>query len=61
MHVNAKNVIYFDSFGTEHIPKFIGKKKITKFFYRIQAYDLIMCEYVYIVFIDFMFQKVKVY
>ena len=61
LNVNAKNVIYFDSFGIEHIPIFIGKKNITKNVYRIQAYNLIMCEYFCIVFIDFMCQKVKIY
>ena len=33
LYENAKNVIYFDSFGVEHIPKeirkFIGNKNIT--------------------------------
>ena len=58
LHVNAKNLIYFDSFGVEHIPKeirkFIGNKNITTQIYRIQAYDSIMCGYFCIGFIDFM-------
>ena len=33
LYVNDNNVIYFDSFGVEHIPKeirkFIGNKNIT--------------------------------
>ena len=47
LYVNNNTIIYFDSFGVEHIPKeiikFIGnnKKKITNI-YRIQAYDSIM-------------------
>ena len=49
--------IYFDSFGVEHITKeiqkFIRKKNITNI-YRMQAYDLIMCGYFCIGFIDFM-------
>ena len=46
-YVNDNNVIYFDSFGVEHIPKelkkFIGNKSIMNNIYRIQAYDSIMC------------------
>ena len=49
LYVNSNNnVIYFDSFGAEHIPKeiekFIGNKNIITNIYRIQAYDSI-CEY----------------
>ena len=69
LYVNNKTIIYFDSFGVEHIPKeiikFIGneqsssakarnKNKITNI-YRIQAYDSIMCGYFCIGFINFMF------
>ena len=60
---NNNNVIYFDSFGVEHIPKetraFINNNNnnnnniITNIF-RIQAYDSIMCGYFCIDFIDFM-------
>ena len=47
------NVIYFDSFGVEHIPKEIkafinnnnNNKNITANIFRIQAYDSIMCGY----------------
>ena len=57
LYVNSKNVIYFDSFGVENIPKeirtFIGNKNITNI-YRIQAYDSIMCEHFRIGFIDLM-------
>ena len=56
LHVNAKNVTYFDSFGVEHVPKeirkFIENKSIIKNNYRIQAYELIMCRYFCIGFID---------
>ena len=59
--MNASNIVYFDSFGVEHIPKvikkFVGKKILTNI-YRIQAYDSIMGEYFCIEFIDFML-KVK--
>ena len=60
LYVNNKTIIYFDSFGVEHIPKetikFIGNneqsssakarnKKIITNIYRIQAYESIMCGY----------------
>ena len=61
------NVIYFDSFGVEHIPKEIkafinnnnnnnnnNKNTITNIF-RIQAYDS-MCGYFCIGFVDFMLE-----
>ena len=55
------NVICFDSFGIEHIPKkikkFIGNKNIITNIYRIQAYDSIMCRYCCIGFIDFMLKS----
>ena len=50
-------VTYFDIFGVKPIPKeirkFIGSKTILINVYQIQAYDLIMCGYVCIGFIDF--------
>ena len=52
------NVIYFDSFGVEHIPKdikaFINNKSIKTNIFRIQAYESIMCGHFCIGFIDFM-------
>ena len=57
----AKNneVIYFDSFGVEHVPKeikrFIGHKDIKTNIIRIQANNSIMCGYFCTGFIDFMF------
>ena len=43
LYVNNKTIIYFDSFGVEHIPreimKFIARKKIITNIYRIQAYE----------------------
>ena len=51
-------VIYFDSFGVEYIPKeikeFIGFKHIKANIYHIQANDSVMCGYFCIGFIDFM-------
>ena len=47
LFVKTSEVIYFDSFGIEHIPKeinkFIGNKKIKANIFRIQAYNSIMC------------------
>ena len=58
MYVNDNNLIYFDNFGVEHIPKEIkkltGDRNITINIYRMQAYDLTMCEYFRSGFIDFM-------
>ena len=55
---NNNSVIYFNSFGVEHIPKeikaFINNKNIITNIFRIQAYDSIMCGYFCIGFIDFM-------
>ena len=54
-----KEIVYFDSFGVEHIPeeikKFIGNKNIKANIYRVQANDSVMCGYFCIGFIDFMF------
>ena len=58
LYVNNKTIIYFDSFGVEHITreimKFIARKKIINI-YRIQAYDSILCGYFCIGFINFRF------
>ena len=66
---NNNNVIYFNSFGVEHIPKEIKafvnhplssasqNKNIKTNIFRIQAYDSIMCGYFCIGFIHFMFKE----
>ena len=60
LFVKTNEVIYFDSFGIEHIPeetnKFIGSnnKNIKANIFRIQAYDSIMCGYFCIEFINYM-------
>ena len=60
LHVNDNNVTHFDSFGVEHIPKeiktFINNKKIKTNIFRIQGYDSVMCGYLCVGFIDFMFK-----
>ena len=68
LFVKTNEVIYFDSFGIEHIPKEINKfirskklgsavgnnnKKIKANIFRIQAYDSIMCGYFCIEFINY--------
>ena len=59
--MNGNNIIYFDSFGVEHIPEelknFIRKKNIITNIYRIQTYNSIMCGYFCIGFIDFMLKN----
>ena len=60
LFVTTNEVIYFDSFGIEHIPKEINKfigsnnNKIKANIFRIQAYDSIMCGYFCIEFINYM-------
>ena len=58
MHVQNNDIIYFDSFGVEYIPKeiktFIDNKNLKTNIFRIQAYDSIICGYFCIGFIDFM-------
>ena len=57
LYVQNNEVIYFDSFGVEHIRKeiktFTDDKNITTNIFRIQAYNSIMCGYFCISFIDF--------
>ena len=58
LYVLDNDVIYFDSFGVQHIPKkikaFISNKNIKINIFRIQTYDSIMCGSFCIGFIDFM-------
>ena len=58
--VNDNSVIYFNSFGVEHISeenkKLTGNKNIITNVFRMQAYDTIMFGYFCIEFIDFMFK-----
>ena len=67
-YVNNNDVTCFDSFVVEHIPKeiraFINRplssasqnKNIKTIIFRVQGYDLVMCGYFCIGFIDFMFK-----
>ena len=60
LYVKNNEVIYFDSFGVEHVPKEIKRlivnKNIRTNIFRVQAYDSIMCGYFCILFLDFMFK-----
>ena len=51
-------IVYFDSFGVEHVPEeikeFIASKNIKANIFRVQANNSIMCGYFCIGFIDFM-------
>ena len=57
LYVNGNSIIYFDSFGIEHIPKeikkFMRNKNIITNIYRIQAYRSMMSGYFCIGFFDF--------
>ena len=59
LYVKNKKLVYFDSFGVEHVPKeitkFIKNKDIIANIFRLQAYDSILCGYFCIKFIDYMF------
>ena len=51
LYVNGNNIIYFDSFGVEHIPKeikkYMGNKNIITNIDKIQACDSLMFGYFY--------------
>ena len=55
---NRNEVVYFDSFGVEHIPEeikeFIKNKNIKDNIFRVQANNSVMHGYFCIGFIDFM-------
>ena len=63
LFINSSEVIYFDSFGVEYIPKEImnriehsslGNKNIKTSFFRIQDNNSIMCGYFCILFTEYM-------
>ena len=55
---NRNEIVYFDSFGVEHIPEetkeFVGNKDIIANIFQVQANDSVMCGYFCIGFNDFM-------
>ena len=54
---NKSEIVYFDSFGVEHVPEkikeFIGHKNTEPNIFRVQANNSVMCGYFFIGFIDF--------
>ena len=64
LFVKPKYTVYFDSFGTEHIPKEINKfinNDIESYIFRIQAYDSIMCGDIFVYNLLIIFLKVRHY
>ena len=61
LFVKTNEVIYFYSFGIEHIPKEIehavGNKEIKANIFRLQAYDSTMCGYYCTEFINYMLKS----
>ena len=55
---NRNEIVYFDSFGVEHVPEeikeYVGNKNIMANIFRVQSNNSVMCGYVCIGFIDFM-------
>ena len=60
---NRNEIVYFDSFGVEHVPEkikeFIRNKNIKANLFRVQANNSVMCAYCCIGFIDFVFAGKK--
>ena len=61
---NRNEIVYFDSFGVEHVPEeikeFVGNKNTRANIFRVQANDSVICEYFCIGLIDFMLAGEKV-
>ena len=61
LYVKDNEVIYFNSFGAEYIPKEIKKsvrhKDIKTSVFRIQTYNPIMCGYFCVLFSDYVLAK----
>ena len=55
---NRSEIVYYNSFGVEHVPdeikKFVENKNIKANIFRVQANNSVMCGYFCIGFIDFM-------
>ena len=55
---NRNEIVYFDSFGVEHVPEeikeFVGNKNIIANIFRVQTNHSVMCGYFCIGHIDFM-------
>ena len=61
---NRKKIVYFTSFGVDHVPEeiqeFIGNKNIKNNIFRVQANDSLIGGYFCIGFIDFMLAGKKI-
>ena len=61
---NKNEIVYFDSFGVEHVPEeikeFVGNENIKANIFRVQAKNSVICGYFCIGFIDFMLAGKKV-
>ena len=57
---NRNEIVYFDSFGAEPVPKeikeFVGNKNIKANIFRVRANDSVICKYFCIGFIDLCFR-----
>ena len=60
---NTNEIVYFNSFGAEHVPEeikeFIGNKNIKANTFRVQANNSIICGYFCIELIEFMLEGRK--
>ena len=60
---NRSKIVYFNSFGVEHVPEgikgFVGNKNIITNIFEVQANNSVMCRYFCIGFIDFMLARKK--
>ena len=60
---NGNEIVYFDSFGVEHvaeeIKEFIGNKNIIANIFRVEVNNSVMCDYFCNGFIDFMLMGKK--
>ena len=60
---NISEIVYFHSFGVEHVPeeikKFVRNKNITANIFRVQTNNSVVCGYFCIGFIDFMLSGKK--
>ena len=60
---NRNEIVYFDSFGVEHVPEeikeFVGNKNIKANIFQARANNSVICGYFYIGFIDFMLEGKK--
>ena len=60
---SRNEIVYFDSFGVEHVPEeikeFVGNKNIKANIFRVKANNSVTCGYFCIGFIDFMLSGKK--